>query len=315
MGIGFTSSCVPESAAGVLAHMRQLVVQRNQGIISRVNAYLDPVTIDYQRDVLPLTPGGNPTERHIVVAYIRAAERQAPDVVAFWADRLAMPADQVATLMREFGKFQNHIRSKLMKQGGVGYVLPTHDAFPTVAEVNRLILACGALPCAGWLDGLSAGEQAFGELLELMMGRGAVVLNIIPDRNWNIADPQMRQLKVSKLVETVRLAGELGLPLNVGTEMNAFGQKLVDDFDVPEMRPLRQAFLDGSYFIYGHTILQRALGLGFLSEWAQTELPDRRQRNAFYTRLGHSVPPGRASMEKLRRLGVRTPTELVNELI
>jgi hypothetical protein len=115
-------------------------------------------------------------------------------------------------------------------------------------------------------------------------------------------------------VEIVRLAGGLGLPLNVGTEMNAFGQKLVDDFDAPEMRPLRRAFLDGSCFIYGHTILQRALGLGFQSEWAQAELPDRRVRNAFYTRLGYTVPPGRAGIERLRRLVARTPPEIIREL-
>ena len=51
--------------------------------------------------------------------------------------------------------------------------------------------------------------------------------------------------------------------------MNAPGKKLVDDFDAPELAPVRQAFLDGAHFIYGHTVMQRAVGLGYQSEWAR----------------------------------------------
>ena len=79
-----------------------------------------------------------------------------------------------------------------MKRGGVGYVEPSHDAYPRVDEFHRLITACGALPCAAWLDGMSAGEQAMEELLGLLIDQGAVALNIIPDRNWNLADPDLR---------------------------------------------------------------------------------------------------------------------------
>jgi len=120
MGIGFTSSQVPGSVAGILADMRRRVAQRNQGLIARVNAYLKPVTIDYQRDVLPLTPGGNPTERHIVVAYLEAAERVTPDPIRFWADKLDTGYDEMAALAGDLPKFQNLIRSRLMKRGGVG---------------------------------------------------------------------------------------------------------------------------------------------------------------------------------------------------
>jgi hypothetical protein len=37
-------------------------------MISRLNVFLDPVMVDYDRDVLPLTPSGNATERHLLVA-------------------------------------------------------------------------------------------------------------------------------------------------------------------------------------------------------------------------------------------------------
>jgi len=316
MGIGFTTSQVPETVANILADLRQRAARRNQAVVERVNAYLDPVAIDYERDVLPLTPAGNPTERHIVVAYVRAAERIVPKLLGFWANKLGVATDQVATLIGDAPRFQDLIRAKLMKRGGVGYVQPDSGMFPTVEEFHRLILVCGALPCAAWLDGTSAGEQAIEELLDLLISKGVVALNIIPDRNWNIADPETRRVKVQNLYDVVHLAQELALPLNVGTEMNSFGQKLVDDFDAPELAPVRQAFLDGAHFIYGHTVLQRALGLGYQSGWALTHLPTRRERNAFYTRLGRLVPPGKPGLVRLKQLdAAMTPSDILSKLI
>lgn len=295
MGIGFTSSSVPPSVSGILADLRQRAAKRNQDVVARVNAYLDPVTLDYVRDALPLTPGGNPTERHIVAAYVKAAEQRVANPAEFWATKLNMPADQVAKLMSDPAKFQNTIRTKLMKQGGAGYVQPGPESFPSVEEFHKLIEACGALPCAAWLDGTSAGEQAIEELLDLLISKGVVALNIVPDRNWNIADPEQKRIKVQNLYHVVKVAQERDLPLNVGTEMNSFGQKLVDDFDAPELAPVRQAFMDGAYFIYGHTVLQRALGMGYQSEWAKKHLPTRRARNEFYTKVGRLVTPGKTS--------------------
>jgi hypothetical protein len=302
MGIGFTSSEVPEAAADILTDMRLRAAVRNRGVVERVNAHLDPVCIDYDRDVLPLTPAGNATERHMVLAYLRAAERTVSGLVGFWADRLGVGRDQVEATLADAPKMHNLVRSMLMKRGGPGYVQPTHDTFPSVEDFHALILACGALPCSAWLDGTSDGERAIEELLELLIGKGVVALNIVPDRNWNIVDPQVRCQKVQNLNHIVQLAQDLDLPLNVGTEMNSYGQKLVDDFDAPELAPARQAFMDGAYFIYGHTALQREAGLGYQSEWARGNLCSRRERNDFFTRVGRSVLPGPAGLARIRRL-------------
>ena len=86
------------------------------------------------------------------------------------------------------------------------------------------------------------------------LSKGAAAANIIPDRNWNIADPATRELKVRKLHEYVQLCRDLDLPINVGTEMNSPGNKLVDDFSVPEIAPVRDVMLEGAHFIYGHTV-------------------------------------------------------------
>jgi hypothetical protein len=240
------------------------------------------------------------------VAYVdavtRAAGRTLLDPVAFWADRLSLAPDEMAAVMADSPSFQNLIRARLMKKGSVGYVQPESGMFPTLEAFHELIVACGALPCAAWLDGTTTAEQDLEEWLAFLIEKGAVALNIIPDRNWNIADPETRLLKVRNLYRVVVLAQEFGLPLNVGTEMNSFGQKEVDDFEVPELGPVRQAFLDGAHFIYGHTIMQRGLSLGYQSEWAQAYLPTRRERNQFYTQMGQLIPPGREGMGCLREL-------------
>ena len=311
MGVGFTSGQTKGRAAEILADLRQRATDRNRGMLARVNAHLAPVSIDYERDVLPLTPHGNATERHMLTAYVAAAERVYPDRaerVRFWAEKLAVEQTKVEAMMDDVPSFKNVIRAKLMKRGGVGYVQPGPESFPTVDEFHETISLCGALPCFAWLDGTSAGEQDIEELLELMIEKGAVAVNIIPDRNWNIKDPETRRIKVQNLHDFVRLAQELDLPLNVGTEMNKYGLKLVDDFDVSEIEPVRQAFLDGAHFVYGHTLMQRIrtvpvrLGLGYQSSWAQSHLPTRRERNDFYTQVGRLVPPGQAGLARLRQL-------------
>jgi hypothetical protein len=310
MGIGFASGQAEGRAVEILADLRQRAADRNRGMLARINAHLAPAGIDYERDVLPLTPKGNATERHMLTAYVAAAEWAYPErseLVRFWAQKLAVEPAEIEELIDDAPGFKNVIRAKLMKRGGVGYVEASPESFPTVDEFHEMIVLCGALPCFAWLDGTSAGEQDIEELLGLMVERGAVAVNVIPDRNWNIKDPETRRVKVQNLHDFVRLAQELDLPLNVGTEMNKHGLKLVDDFDVPELAPVRQAFLDGAHFVYGHTLMQRVrtgtvrTGLGYQSAWAQSHLPSRRERNDFYTQLGRLVPPGQAGLARLRR--------------
>ena len=315
MGIGLTSSQAAAAVAPILAGMRHRAEQRNREMLDRLNRHVAPVAVDYDRDVLPLTPGGNATERHMLVAFTQAAARQFADPAPFWADKLGLALDQVTAQIGDAPVFQNLVRSRLMKRGGVGYVQPSPQSFPVVEDVNRLMVACGALPCAAWLDGMSAGEQVIEELLHLLIGKGAVALNIVPDRNWNIPDPEVRRTKVQHLYRIVKLAQALDLPLNIGTEMNSHGQKLVDDFDAPELAPLRPAFLAGADFVYGHTRLQRTLALGYQSDWAKAHLPTRRERNAFYTDVGRRTPPGSVGTACLESLSAAlSPAEMLSRL-
>jgi hypothetical protein len=313
MGIGLTSSTVPEGAAAGLEDLARHAHMRNREMVQRINGHLDPVTVDYRRDVVPLTPSGLPTERHLVVAYLRAAERTVADPAAFWAGALGVERGAAeAAAAREGTDLQNLVRARLMKRGGVGCLAPTAELFPSLDAFHRLIRACGALPCAAWLDGTSPVEQRIEEWLEFLVGKGVVALNIIPDRNWNIADASVRRSRVDSLYRVAQLAQQMDLPLHIGTEMNSFGQRMVDDLSTAELLPLRRAFLDGAFFVVGHTALQRAAGLGYQSEWAASRLPTRRLRNEFYTQVGRKVPPGREGRALLARLGPgMSPSELL----
>jgi hypothetical protein len=204
---------------------------------------------------------------------------------------------------------------KLMKKGGVGYVQPGSGSFPSIDEVTQFVVQCGALPCVGWVDGFSEGEQAGEELLGTLVAKGFAIANIVPDRNWNFADPAVRAAKAQKLDEFIAQCQALDLPLNIGTEMNSPGNKRMDDFDVPELDKHRNAFLDGAYFIYGHTVMQRYLGMGYQSEWAQQQMPTRRARNDFYTAIGKIVEPGAGAASRLDGIDANmSPVEILKRL-
>jgi hypothetical protein len=312
MAIGFSTGQVPPEANTILTDLRIRSDRRNRAIVERVNNYLHPIQVNYENDVLPLTPAGNPTERHIVLAYVTRVESEISRPARFWAAKLGLSHSQTLEYIQDPPVFQNIIRSKLMKRGGVGYVQPNSDSFPVVDQIYKLATLSGALPCATWLDGFSDGERVFPDILELLVSKGAAALNIVPDRNWNIPDRTLKSAKLQKLYEVVRLAQQMNLPLNVGTEMNTYGNKLVDDFDTRELAPVRDAFLDGAYFIYGHTILQRTVGLGYQSEWAKSYFPERSARNKFFKSAGYAIPPGRSSIIKLKEFDPQTlPDEIL----
>jgi len=138
VGTGFTRPPEPGTpAAQTLASMRQCARERNVKMVERINAHLAPVTIDYDEDVLPLTPAGNATERHLLVAYERRARDamgDADELAAFWADRLGEPLEKIRALLSDVTALKNLVRSRLMKFGGVGYAPPqdgrggAHDA-------------------------------------------------------------------------------------------------------------------------------------------------------------------------------------------
>ncbi len=290
MGMGFISGTVAEAA--VAASLRDQARARNERIVERVNTLLDEIALDYTADVLPLTPAGNATERHVCAAYYAKAEEVHPDRerrAAYWAAKLGTDADAVKKSLDDAPAFQGVIRAKTMKKGGVGYAEAKGEDFPTADQVNRFALANGAIPVFALLDGTSSGEQCMDELIDVMQAGGVAAVNIIPDRNWNIKDPETRRVKVAKLYDFVEKAKARSLPIFVGTEMNAHGQRFVDDFAAPEMAPLHGVFMAGAWLLHAHTLLQARAGMGYLSPWAAHSFSEAAQKNAFYEAFGRAA--------------------------
>ena len=93
MGTGFTSTEIPQDAQVFLDGMRNTSEQRNRSLLDRVNQFLNPLTLDYEQDVLPLTPKRNATERHLCLAYARKAASQFSEesaLRAFWSEKLGV---------------------------------------------------------------------------------------------------------------------------------------------------------------------------------------------------------------------------------
>ena len=287
-----TSAIADPWAADFAGMLRASARRRNESVVERVNAYLDPVRLDYEADVLPLSPSGTPTERHLCAAYETKAEAVFPDARAradFWADRLGVAPAAATDLLADSRRLQATVRAKTMKRGGVGYQEPTPETFPLMTDVNRFALAVGGIPTATWLDGTSPGEQAIDELLDLHVSAGAAALNIIPDRNWNVADPAQKAVKVRNLCDIVARAEARHLPLVVGTEMNAPGLKFVDDFDAPELAPVREAFLRGADILVGHTAAVLAGEAGYVSPEAAERFASVAEKNAHFAERGRAA--------------------------
>jgi hypothetical protein len=259
---------------------------------------------------------GNATERHICAAYMDKAAQHFPDAAtraAFWSEKLDVPQEKAVALIHDPAGLQNLIRSRTMKAGGPGYVRPEGPEFPRLDEVCAFARANGAIPTFAWLDGSSDGEQALDELLDTMMDAGVAAVNIIPDRNWNIADPARREISVQRMHAFAAAARERALPMLVGTEMNAPGQPFVDDFDAPPMQPLYDQFVQGAFVLAAHTALQGSAGLGYCSDWAIEHFPDPHRRVGWFAAVGAQAP--RALAAALRDFtDAHHPAQLLDRL-
>jgi hypothetical protein len=298
MGVGFPRAELQGEQKEFLLGLRRTAQQRNRDLMGRVNKYLKPAELDYERDVCVLTPSGNATERHICLAYARKAREifsEEKALADFWSEKLGVEPAEILRFAQndkdvwfEGRELLNTIRAKTMKRGGVGYMLPDKGSFPLMADTNQFLLAAGAIPTLTWLDGTSNGEKAIEELVQVAMSTGAEAINVIPDRNYTVG---AKDEKTENLYNVVELAERLHLPVVVGTEMNSPGQKFVDSFDTAELAPLVPTFLKSAHIFYAHSVLQQRCGLGYTSDWAGKNFENVAEKNKFFEELGSSLQP------------------------
>ena len=289
MGVGFPRAALEGQQKQFLLNLRQTAQQRNQDLMGRVNEHLKPVELNYEKDVLVLTPGGNATERHMCLAYARKAREIFDDddkLIKFWSEKLGIEIK--SSELPQGRKLLDTIRARTMKRGGVGYVQPDKGSFPLMADSNRFLFEAGAIPTLTWRDGTSEGEKAIEELLDVAMSSGAAAINVIPDRNYTAG---AKGEKLQNLYQVVELAQKLHLPVVEGTEMNSPGQKFVDNFETAELSPLVPVFLKGAHIVYAHSVLQQKCGLGYTSDWAKKNFKTVVDKNEFFQQLGSSLEP------------------------
>lgn len=240
LGCGFPSSAVPEAQKAFAANLRARAAGRTRTLVEKVNTLLTEIAIDFDSVAREFTPAGNVTERHVCCAYRNAAEKKfsGNELAAYWQEKIgSFESDPV--------KMEALIRAKTMKSGGVGYVKADPESFPTLEEMNKFTRACGAVPTLAWLNGLSAGENDVEALLDLHQKYGAGAATLIPDRNWRASDPAKSAALVAELDRFVAACNARNLPLLAGTEMNAPGQLLNDDYSMEQLVKHLDSFCAG----------------------------------------------------------------------
>jgi hypothetical protein len=301
MGMGFAAPPKAGSkGAAVLADMLARSHARNRNLIGRINAALGELVLDYDADVIPLTPRENATERHIVCAYYdKSRALFGARAAAFWAAKLGLDPAAAETQFANANAFTDLLRSKLMKKGGPGYVQPDETTFPLLDDVIGMIRECRAIPMSAWLDGIRSGESNPLEQLECLAAKGVAAVNIIPDRNWNVKDPATAAKLIHEMDRYVAAAKALDLPINVGTELNKPGQRFVDDFAAEPMKPYHADFLQGAQVMVGQTRLLRWADYSYIDEQAAADHPARKDRNAFFAAVGALPGPDANTLAKL----------------
>ena len=241
LGFGFKSSQVPEAQRAFASELRNKARERTRGIAERVNQVLPEIALHFDQMAHIFTPRGNVTERHLCAAYRAQAEKRFVDAeerAAFWQEKLGKFEEDPVAL-------EALIRSKTMKKGGVGYMEPKPENFPTLKEMNAFVTGCGAVPTLAWLNGFSSGESDPDRLLDLHLSYGVRAVTIIPDRNWRSSDPEQKAKLLASLDAFMKACAKRKLPVLAGTELNAPGQLLCDDYTIPELAPYRDQFLSG----------------------------------------------------------------------
>ncbi len=319
MGAGFPRLPAADTPASLMLNrLRQQADKRNRDLAQRINARLPELALDYEQNVVSLSPGGCPTERHLVRAYRLQAEAvfypglhsdsgatgSRQRLGAFWAKVMNRPLPAVEKLTTQTPALEDAIRSALVKRGGIGYEPPTEKTFPLADEFIAWVLACDAIPMVTWLDGTSAGEQDMHAMLTRLQAMGACALNIIPDRNHNIADPSVRTIKLKKLTEAIHIAEQLEMPVNIGTEMNKQGQPFADDIACAALRPYQAIFLRGARIMIGQCLLARYAGFAYAGAAARAEFGhDLRHKNEFFEAAGSLPPLTTTPAERLAAMG------------
>ncbi|MDA3798724.1 MAG: hypothetical protein PF692_06555 [Kiritimatiellae bacterium] len=287
---------------------------RNIDLISRINAKLEDIALDYNADVFPLTPAGVATERHIITAYVNkifTVYGQDTEAIVYLSDLLGVDSDTAKELIANRPTLEEKVRSKLAKAGGIGYVQPSKDTFPAVEDFISWVSSCDAIPMATWLDGTSDGEADAEKLMDLMCSKGCKAINIIPDRNWNYKDEKTAKIKQAKLKAIIEASIKRDIPINIGTEMNKLGLPFVDDLEGPVLSQYKDEFKKGAEIMVGHTVLAKYAGFSYTSAEADEMFETNAEKNEFFRKIGALPGLTNKDVEQFESIGKKDTLKLL----
>lgn len=318
LGVGFTRVPALDCDTGkLIAALPERSRQRNLQRIEKINPLLNPVCIDYEKDVLPLTPAGNASPEHIADAYGRKAMEVFPELAdraVYWADVLGRSPKDVEEILANESVFRDVVWDRLIQLHPESTL---SSDYPDVGDFFQAVREAGAIPCILWLGGYTDGESDPCRLLDDAVNWGARAVAVTPDSSWNISDPEEKERRLGALAAFIAEAKKHNLPILAGSPMSRARQKFVDSFDAPELAPYFRDFTDGAFWLYGHATLERSVhGLGATGEWAAHSFGrDRAARNAFYLQVGKKATPGKATRARIAGLGAEPdPGDILDAL-
>jgi hypothetical protein len=115
-------------------------------------------------------------------------------------------------------------------------------------------------------------------------------------------------VKVANLKAIVAAANDLGLPMNIGTEMNRSGLPFVDDLGGPVLSEFKADWTRGAQIMVGHSILARYAGVSYAACNWEVE-----KKNTFFASVGALPPLTEAAAGKLAAMGPEKAWAAIND--
>ena len=211
-----------EKVQAYFAPVREKRNARNKAMIARINALYaaDGVSIDFNRDVLPLSQsaaGGSVTERHLMLALAR-------QLIALGKATLPNGASEEETLLAEYD-----LVGTLKKDCIPKVFIDATDECPTLSEFVRFAASVNGILAYAYLGDVTSSvtgdkkaqkfeDDDLDELFETIYGAGIRAVTYMPTRN---TQPQLDRLRV--------LCERYGMLQISGEDINSPRQKFIID--------------------------------------------------------------------------------------
>ena len=138
--------------------------RRNRAMVEKINALLDGIALDYDRDVLPLSEAkedGGVTERHLMYALAKKMTQKAgkgqPMVDYLASIGLSLSAKQQAQMLDTAYPFYEYDLLGILKSAFVPKIyIDATDECPNVHDVAKLCKDIDALLCYAYLGDVTA---------------------------------------------------------------------------------------------------------------------------------------------------------------